>query len=211
MFADPLLAEIDAVIAERLAAQGGHDDEEALRLESSLLDFVEAAWPSIDGAEYQPNWAVDGLCEHLQAVAHGEIRRLLVNFPPRASKTTVASICFPAWLWTQRQRTFLKGPNQNLEGLIRLQPVDDDLEFQPAADPQPLVPAPVESAVQPAGGSGEQSQLCQLGRWGTHRHVRGRLAARRRRRPRAHRPWRPNTKSMPISIHAARRSTSSPG
>jgi hypothetical protein len=114
MFADPLLAEIDAVIAERLAAQGGHDDEEALRLEGSLLDFVEAAWPSIDGAEYQPNWAITGLTEHLEAVSDGEIKRLLVNFPPRASKTTVASICYPAWLWTQRHRTFLKGPQTKI-------------------------------------------------------------------------------------------------
>ena len=82
-----------------------------MRLEGSLIDFVEAAWPSIDGAEYQPNWAVDGLVRAStggrrrsdQAVAH--------QFSAaRISKTTVASICFPAWLWAQRQRTFLKGP-----------------------------------------------------------------------------------------------------
>jgi predicted phage terminase large subunit-like protein len=107
---DPLLAKIDEVLAMRLAMLGGGDDEEALRLEGSLIDFVEAAWPWIDGAEYQPNWAVEGLCDHLQAVADGQIKRLLVNFPPRASKTTVASICFPAFLWAQRERTYLKGP-----------------------------------------------------------------------------------------------------
>jgi predicted phage terminase large subunit-like protein len=109
-FTDPLLAKIDEVLAVRLAMLGGEDDEEALRLEGSLIDFVEAAWPSIDGATYQPNWAVDGLAEHLQAVADGQIKRLLVNFCPRSSKTSVASICFPAWLWAQRQRTYLKGP-----------------------------------------------------------------------------------------------------
>jgi hypothetical protein len=109
-FTDPLLAKIDEVLAMRLAMLGGEDDERALRLEGSLIDFVEAAWPSIDGAEYQRNWAVDGLAEHLQAVADGQIKRLLINFPPRSSKTTVTSICFPAWLWAQRHRTFLKGP-----------------------------------------------------------------------------------------------------
>ena len=109
-FTDPLLAKIDEVLAMRMAMLGGRDDEEALRLESSLIDFVEAAWPSVDSARYQENWAVTGLCEHLQAVADGQIKRLLVNFPPRSSKTTVASICFPGWLWTQRERSFLKGP-----------------------------------------------------------------------------------------------------
>jgi hypothetical protein len=107
---DPLLAKIDEVLAMRLAMVGGGDDEEALRLEGSLIDFVVAAWPWIDGAEYQPNWAVEGLCEHLQAVADGQIKRLLINFPPRSSKTTVSSTCFPAFLWAQRQRSFLKGP-----------------------------------------------------------------------------------------------------
>ena len=109
-FTDPLLAKIDEVLAMRMAMLGGRDDEEALRLESSLIDFVEAAWPSVNSARYQENWAVTGLCEHLQAVADGQIKRLLVNFPPRSSKTTVASICFPGWLWTQRERSFLKGP-----------------------------------------------------------------------------------------------------
>ena len=109
-FTDPLLAKIDEVLAMRMAMLGGRDDEEALRLEGSLIHFVEAAWPSVDLALYQENWAVTGLCEHLQAVADGQIKRLLINFPPRCSKTTVASICFPAWLWAQRHRTFLKGP-----------------------------------------------------------------------------------------------------
>ena len=79
--------------------------EEREELEGSLIDFVEAAWPNIDSAEYRSSWAVDALCEHLQAVSQGQIRRLLVNYPPRASKTTVASICFPAWVWAQRDLT----------------------------------------------------------------------------------------------------------
>jgi hypothetical protein len=41
---------------------------ERLRLEGSLIEFVEEAWPFIDAAPYQPNWAIDALCEHLQAV-----------------------------------------------------------------------------------------------------------------------------------------------
>ena len=92
------------------AAALERDDEEAQQLEESFIDFVEAAWPALDPAEYQPCWAIDALCEHLQAVSEGQIRHLLVNAPPRCSKTTIASIFFPAWTWAQSQRTFLKGP-----------------------------------------------------------------------------------------------------
>src|SRR5262249_47930841 len=54
--------------------------------EASLIDFVQEAWPAIDPAEYQGCWAIDALCEHLQAVSEGQIRNLLVNFPPRCGK-----------------------------------------------------------------------------------------------------------------------------
>ena len=64
---------------------------ERLRLEGSLIEFVEEAWPYIDAAPYQPNWAIDALCEHLQAVTEGSISRLLVNFPPRCGKTIITS------------------------------------------------------------------------------------------------------------------------
>jgi predicted phage terminase large subunit-like protein len=107
---DPLLERIEAEIAARKAAMVGRDDDEALRLENSLIDFVAAAWSSVDASEFQDNWAVEGLCEHLEALARGEIRKLLVNFPPRCSKTLVSSVCFPAWIWAKRERTALTGP-----------------------------------------------------------------------------------------------------
>jgi predicted phage terminase large subunit-like protein len=84
--------------------------EKAARLEGSLIEFVREAWPAIDAAEYQPCWAIDALCEHLQAVSEGQIRHLLVNFPPRCAKTTIASICYPAWTWAQSEVSFLTGP-----------------------------------------------------------------------------------------------------
>jgi hypothetical protein len=64
---------------------------ERLRLEGSLIEFVEEAWPYVDAAEYQPSWAIDALCEHLRAVTEGRISRLLVNFPPRCGKTIITS------------------------------------------------------------------------------------------------------------------------
>lgn len=86
-------------------------EKERRRLESNLTDFVEAAWPAFDPSPYQSTWAIDALCEHLQAVTEGQIRHLLINFPPRCAKTSVASICFPAWTWARRIKgEYLSGP-----------------------------------------------------------------------------------------------------
>jgi predicted phage terminase large subunit-like protein len=81
-----------------------------LRLEGSFIDFVEAAWPHIDPSEFQRSWVVEAMCEHLEAVANGEIKRLTITVPPRCSKTLLASVCFPAWIFAQRRRSYLKGP-----------------------------------------------------------------------------------------------------
>lgn len=84
--------------------------QEKLRLEDSLIDFVEGAWSSIDPSTYQKCWAIDGLCEHLEAVTKGQIKRLLINQPPRTGKTTITSICWPAWTWARRKKTYWSGP-----------------------------------------------------------------------------------------------------
>src|SRR5262249_985940 len=84
--------------------------EERAKLEGSLLKFVEAAWPSLDPAPYQPCWAIDALCEHLQAVTEGQIKKLLVNFPPRSGKTLVTSIAYPAFTWARSEKSYLSGP-----------------------------------------------------------------------------------------------------
>src|SRR5262249_7630880 len=73
--------------------------EERAELEDSLLSFVEGAWPSLDPSAYQSSWAIEAVCEHLQAVTEGQIKKLLINQPPRTGKTLVASVCFPAWTW----------------------------------------------------------------------------------------------------------------
>ncbi len=84
--------------------------QEATELETSLIKFVEAAWHQFDASEFQPHWALTALCEHLEAVTSGDIRRLLINYPPRCAKTNIVSICWPAWTWARRKKEFLSGP-----------------------------------------------------------------------------------------------------
>jgi predicted phage terminase large subunit-like protein len=109
VFARQLLADgrLDAELARR--AEQRQLEDERLRLEGSLIDFVEAGWSSVDGSQYSKSWAIDALCEHLTAVTNDEISRLLINFPPRCGKTLITSVCWPAWTWARRQRTYRSG------------------------------------------------------------------------------------------------------
>jgi len=43
------------------------------------------------------NWHLDVIAAKLRAVRRGEIRRLIINLPPRSLKSLMASIAFPAW------------------------------------------------------------------------------------------------------------------
>lgn len=98
----------DAILAEKARRAGIRDDAEAC--EQSLVRFLQGAWPQIESGAFQDGWAIDALAEHLEAVAKSDINRLLVNFPPRMTKTTLCSICFPAWVWARRQISHTSGP-----------------------------------------------------------------------------------------------------
>ncbi len=80
------------------------------RYEDSLLEFMKGAWSSLDNAPFQSCWAIDALCDHMEAVTLGHIPRLLINIPPRCTKTTLCSVVFPAWTWARSEITFLSGP-----------------------------------------------------------------------------------------------------
>ena len=43
------------------------------------------------------NWHIEVIAAKLTAVRNGEIRRLIINLPPRHLKSLMASIAFPAW------------------------------------------------------------------------------------------------------------------
>lgn len=84
---------------------------ERLNFEEKMVDFVAGAWKYIDPNPYQYGWHLEAIAEHLQAVARGEIRRLVINVPPRTSKSSMVSVCFPAWVWSQTEIGPLSGPH----------------------------------------------------------------------------------------------------
>ena len=65
-----------------------HPDEAVMEIlranyEENLGDFLQGAWKYIDPNTFIPGWHLDAIGEHLAAVANGEIRRLVINVPPR--------------------------------------------------------------------------------------------------------------------------------
>jgi phage terminase large subunit-like protein len=92
------------------AARRLKEIEEARRLEDSFYEFVKSAWHVFDPAEFVDNWHLEDICNHMEAVARGHISRLLLNEPPRTGKTAIISVCFAPWVWAQRERGPLLGP-----------------------------------------------------------------------------------------------------
>jgi predicted phage terminase large subunit-like protein len=69
------------------------------RLLHARLDvFTRRAFGTVVPDTYLPNWHLDAFAHHLEAVARGEITRLLITVPPRCLKSISASVAFPAWL-----------------------------------------------------------------------------------------------------------------
>lgn len=78
--------------------------------EESLYTFLLHAWPHMDPAPFKGNWHIQAIAEHLQAVVDGEIKRLIINVPPRSTKTSLCSVALPAWTWAQPESGPTSGP-----------------------------------------------------------------------------------------------------
>ena len=54
------------------------------KAEGSLYEFVKQSWHVVEpGIPFIPSWHIEEICEHLEAISSGDIRRLLINIPPR--------------------------------------------------------------------------------------------------------------------------------
>ena len=75
----------------------------------SLKEFIKSSWQTIEpGRDFYDNWHIDAISEHLQAVVNGQIKRLIINIPPRHMKSISVAVALPAWTWTvQPQKRFL--------------------------------------------------------------------------------------------------------
>lgn len=75
---------------------------------SNFVDFVKEFWEVVPGAgRLIWNWHIGVICAELEKAAERLFLGLprehdtVVNVPPGTSKSTVATILFPAWVWTR--------------------------------------------------------------------------------------------------------------
>jgi predicted phage terminase large subunit-like protein len=70
-----------------------------IEMRDHLAPFVKQVVATVDpGAVYKHNWHIDLICEYLEACTNGDIKRLIINIPPRHLKTLIVSVAWPAWL-----------------------------------------------------------------------------------------------------------------
>jgi predicted phage terminase large subunit-like protein len=81
------------------------DEEIKRRVTASLYCFVRYFWPVVDPNPFLDNWHIGATCDHLQAVAKGDIKQLLQLYPPRHAKSIIMNVMFPAWVWTWQPST----------------------------------------------------------------------------------------------------------
>lgn len=80
------------------------DDADAVQKvlsERYMAEFMANSWHAIETQSFKPNWHIDCIAEHLEAVVRGEVKKLLINIPPRHSKSNMCSIALPSWVWAQ--------------------------------------------------------------------------------------------------------------
>jgi len=90
-------AELDALSKHLDKYKELHDREE---YQENFLKFVKHVWPSFIAGSHHRIFA-----EKLERVARGELKRLIVNMPPRHTKSEFASYLFPAWVMGQKPET----------------------------------------------------------------------------------------------------------
>ena len=83
-------------------------DRELIR-RGGLAEFVRQAWPVLEPAtELRWGWALDAICQHLEAVTAGQVTRLLINVPPGMMKSLMTGVFWPAWEWGPMDRPELR-------------------------------------------------------------------------------------------------------
>lgn len=68
--------------------------------------FAEKVFHTLSPGEvFQANWHIELICDRLEQVRGGKIRRLIINLPPRGLKSMLVSVAFPAFLLGHDPRT----------------------------------------------------------------------------------------------------------
>jgi len=69
----------------------------------SFRDYLDFIWPVMEPDNpFMDGWHIGFMCEIFQAVADGELTRILLNVPPRHMKSLTATVGWPTYMWTRK-------------------------------------------------------------------------------------------------------------
>lgn len=78
------------------------------KCEDDLYFFLQEAWKEVEGGKpFVGGWFTECLCQHMEELYYGRVKRLLVNCPPRSTKSLIISVLFPVWCW-------IKNPSEQI-------------------------------------------------------------------------------------------------
>ena len=94
------------------------DAEKILSARNDFLFFVKQVWPDFicRDANEPSDWGHHQIiADKLNKVSEGKIKRLIINMPPRHTKSEFASYLFPAWMMGLRPNAKLMQVSHNAE------------------------------------------------------------------------------------------------
>ncbi len=71
--------------------------DEQVACQTDLLEYTKTVFKARKSQEFIVNWHHEVLCRALEKIVIGDTKRLIINIPPRYSKTEIAVINFMAW------------------------------------------------------------------------------------------------------------------
>ena len=78
------------------------EEELYLKAYENSYGFLMGSWSSFERCDFVQSKHLHAMAEHLDACFRGEIKQLIINIPPRNSKTSLVTRSFPAYCWMKR-------------------------------------------------------------------------------------------------------------
>jgi len=94
------------------------DAKKILKARTEFLFFVKQVWPDFicREADEPSRWGHHQIiADKLTKVAEGKIKRLIINMPPRHTKSEFASYLFPSWIMGLRPKAKIMQVSHNAE------------------------------------------------------------------------------------------------
>ena len=68
-------------------------------IKEDFYSFVQRAYFETSGGQILiPNWHLEVLCDRLEKARKGQIKRLIINVPPRSLKSQIVNVAFTTWV-----------------------------------------------------------------------------------------------------------------